>query len=226
MHMIQNDYPFNLIRAIYGDAKDDNTHTQTTYIKGLYEQIDLLDPKERDCLYMRFKDGLTLKACGESYGASSQSIGQIVRRALRKLRHRSRTMHYEAVPIIEMRRLENQYQKVSEKNKQLNEAMHALDGIELDPNVVILLASLLEPHHLTAHIGELNLSTRAYNALSRIGVTTVRDIIAVPEDQLIHTRNLGEKTVQEIKAKIKAYILLPETYQQEQEEELYESSPV
>jgi predicted DNA-binding protein YlxM (UPF0122 family) len=216
--MIQNEYPFNLIRAIYGDSQKNNDHTHTTYLKGLYEQIRLLDDKEQKCLSMRYKDQLTLKACGEYYGITAQSIRPIVNRALRKLRHRSRSLCYEAVPRVEMKRLENRCQKVNEENQQLNEALHALNSASIDPDVVILLANMLKSHHLTAHIGELKLSTRAYNALSRAGLFTVKDIIAIPESELHLMRNLGEKTVWEIKAKIKAYILLPETYPQEQEE--------
>lgn len=224
--MIRNDYPFNLIRAIYGDYEDDNTHTETTYIKGLYEQIGKLSKMEQAYLTMRYKEGLTLRACGEHFGITGQSIRQTTQKALRKLRHPSRSKHFAAIPIIQLHRLENQNWKQHEEINQLKSALNALQAGRIDPDVIVLLAEILHPEHLSAHIGELNLSTRAYNALSRIGVTTVRDIIVIPEDQLIHTRNLGEKTVQEIKAKIKAYILLPETYQQEQEEELYESSPV
>lgn len=223
--MNDNNYPFNLIRAIYGDSKNNDDHIYTTYLKGLFEQIRLLDDKEQKCLSMRYKDGLTLKDCGKYYGTTGQSVRQIVNRALRKLRHRSRALHYEAVPRVEMKRLENQCQKVTEENQKLNEALHTMNSASIDPDVIILLANMLKPDHLTAHIGELKLSTRAYNALARASLFTVKDIIAIPENELILMRNLGEKTVQEIKAKIKAYVLLPEAYQLEQEE-LYESSPI
>lgn len=222
---MSNDYPFNLIRAIYGDAEDDNTRAGTTYIKGLYEQINALSETERTCLTLRYQEGLTLKACGNHLGITAQSIRQAIQKALRKLRHPSRLKHFAAVPMVQLQHLENQNRKLNEENQQLKDALHALHAGPIDPDTIVLLAGILQPEHLSAHIGELDLSTRAYNALSRIGVTTVMDIINIPEEQLIHTRNLGEKTVQEIKARIKSYILLPETYQQEQEE-LYESSPI
>lgn len=223
--MISNDYPFNLIRAIYGDSENDNTHTGTTYIKGLYEQINALSETEQTCLTLRYKEGLTWKACGDHFGITAQSIRQTTQKALRKLRHPSRWRHFAAAPMAQLQQLENQNRKLEEEKQRLKDALHALHAGHVDPATIVLLSGVLQPEHLSAHIGELDLSTRAHNALSRIGVTTIRDILNIPEEQLIHTRNLGEKTVQEIKTRIKSYILLPETYQQEQEE-LYESNPI
>lgn len=214
--MIPNDYPFNLIRAIYGDAKKADSHAETTYIKGLYEQIKTLDNKEQTCLSLRFKDGLTLRACGEHFGANAQSIRQVVNRAIRKLRHKSRAHHYEAVPRAELKRLERQYEHLNMKNQQLNEALRELNASDIDPDAVILLANMLKPEHLEAHIGELKLNTRAYNGLARAGLLTVKDIISTPENELYRMRNLGTRSVEEIKTKIKAYILLPDSYQLEQ----------
>jgi predicted DNA-binding protein YlxM (UPF0122 family) len=216
--MIPNDYPFNLIRAIYGDAKKDDSHVETTYIKGLYEQIKTLDHKEQTCLALRYKNGLTLKACGEHYGTSAQSIRQIINRSIRKLRHKSRAHYYEAVPKAELKRLEVRYEHLSEKNQQLNQALHVLNASDIDPDAVILLANMLKPEHLEAHIGELKLNTRAYNGLARAGLLTVKDIISTPENELYRMRNLGTRSVEEIKTKIKAYILLPDSYQMKQED--------
>lgn len=216
--MIPNDYPFNMIRAIYGDAKTDDSHVETTYIKGLYEQIKTLDDKEQKCLSLRYKEGLTLKACGERYGTSAQSIGQTVNRAIRKLRHQSRAYYYEAVPRADLKRLESRYDHLSEKNQQLNEALHDLNASDIDPDAVILLAKMLQPEHLDMHINELKLNTRSYNGLARAGLLTVKDIISTPENELRRMRNLGAKSLEEIKAKIKAHILLPDSYQMEQED--------
>lgn len=216
--MIPNDYPFNLIRAIYGDAQKDNSHAETTYIKGLYEQINTLDDKEQACLFLRYKEGLTLKACGERYGTSAQSIRQIINRAIRKLRHRSRAYYYEAVPKAELKRLESRYEHLSEKNHQLNEALHVLNASDIDPDAVILLANMLKPKHLEAHICELKLNTRSYNGLARAGLLTVKDIISTPENELRRMRNLGPRSLEEIKTKIKAYILIPDSYLMEQED--------
>lgn len=216
--MIPNDYPFNLIRAIYGDYQDDNTHTETTYIKGLHEQIGKLSKTEQACLTLRYKEGLTLKACGDHYRTTAQSIRRIIQVALRKLRHPSRTKHFAAIPVIQLHHLENQNWKLHEENRQLKAAMNALQKTDIDPHTIVLLAGMIQPEHLSAHIGALNLSTRAYNALSRAGIKTVRDVLAMSEESLKDKRSIGEKTMTEIKTKIKAYILLPEGYRPEPED--------
>lgn len=45
---------------------------------------------------------------------------------------------------------------------------------------------------------DLNLSVRAFNALIRAGVKTVRDIVSKSEKDLMSIHNLGEKSVTEI----------------------------
>lgn len=53
-------------------------------------------------------------------------------------------------------------------------------------------------------IERLDLSIRAYNALKRAGLDTVEDILNCPYD-LIKVRNLGQKSIEEIKTKIREY---------------------
>lgn len=216
--MHNDHYPLNLIRTIYGDDITDNTHTETTYIKGLYEQLETLNEKEQAILSMRYKDGASLKACGERYDMKYQHVRQIHNTAMRKLRQRFRTKHYEAAPRAELESLESQYQKVDKENQQLKEALYALGGCNIDPHMVVLLAKIIQPQHLDTNIGELGLSTRAFNGLRRSGIFTIKDVIAIPEEKFIGMQSIGEKTAQEIKSKIKTYILLPTMYQTEQED--------
>ena len=57
----------------------------------------------------------------------------------------------------------------------------------------------------TISIGDIGLSVRSENALRRINVLTVGDLLACDEERLYQTRNLGRKSVQEILAKIEEY---------------------
>ena len=55
-------------------------------------------------------------------------------------------------------------------------------------------------------IDDINFSVRAQNALKRAGLFTVRSVIeAISNDGLLHIRNLGRKSINEIKTKILAY---------------------
>lgn len=51
-------------------------------------------------------------------------------------------------------------------------------------------------------IEDLELSVRSYNCLKRAGITTVDELIQKTEDEMIHVRNLGKKSLQEVKDKI------------------------
>jgi DNA-directed RNA polymerase subunit alpha len=53
-------------------------------------------------------------------------------------------------------------------------------------------------------IEELELSVRAYNCLKREGVDTVEKLLEYTEDELLDIRNFGQKSIQEVKDKIKA----------------------
>ena len=51
-------------------------------------------------------------------------------------------------------------------------------------------------------IEELELSVRSYNCLKRAGITNVEELIDRTEDELMHVRNLGKKSLKEVKDKI------------------------
>lgn len=51
-------------------------------------------------------------------------------------------------------------------------------------------------------IEDLELSVRSYNCLKRAGITTVEELIQKTEDEMIHVRNLGKKSLKEVKEKI------------------------
>ena len=51
-------------------------------------------------------------------------------------------------------------------------------------------------------IEELDLSVRSYNCLKRAGIHTVQDLAAKSEDDMIKVRNLGKKSLKEVKEKL------------------------
>ena len=53
-----------------------------------------------------------------------------------------------------------------------------------------------------ASIDILELSARAEHCLQRAGVTTIGELCAMSEEELSKLRNMGKKTVEEVKAKI------------------------
>jgi DNA-directed RNA polymerase subunit alpha len=55
---------------------------------------------------------------------------------------------------------------------------------------------------LAITIEELNLSVRSYNCLKREGVNTVGDLVQKTESELMDIRNFGQKSIDEVKAKL------------------------
>lgn len=55
---------------------------------------------------------------------------------------------------------------------------------------------------LDMSLAELDLSVRATNCLESEGITTVRDLVARNDDELLEVRNFGETTLKEVKAKL------------------------
>lgn len=57
----------------------------------------------------------------------------------------------------------------------------------------------------SASIEELDLSVRAYNSLKRAGVHTIGQLRTMTYDDLAKVRNLGRKSAEEVRAKLKEY---------------------
>ena len=51
-------------------------------------------------------------------------------------------------------------------------------------------------------IEDLDLSVRSYNCLKRAEINTVADLMQKSEDDMIKVRNLGRKSLEEVKKKI------------------------
>ncbi|MGO1568743.1 MAG: DNA-directed RNA polymerase subunit alpha C-terminal domain-containing protein, partial [Brachybacterium sp.] len=72
------------------------------------------------------------------------------------------------------------------------------EGIEIGPSPTdqALAADLALP------INDLNLTVRSYNCLMREGVHTVGELTARSEADLLDIRNFGQKSIDEVKAKL------------------------
>lgn len=51
-------------------------------------------------------------------------------------------------------------------------------------------------------IEDLDLSVRTYNCLKRVGITSVQKLQTMTDEDLMHVRNLGRKSIEEIKRKL------------------------
>lgn len=72
---------------------------------------------------------------------------------------------------------------------------------DLVTNITVSSKSNININNLT--LKDLNLSSRALNALKRIGINTLEELLNYSEDDLLTVRNLGGKSLEEIKEKLK-----------------------
>jgi DNA-directed RNA polymerase subunit alpha len=59
-----------------------------------------------------------------------------------------------------------------------------------------------QPSDYAITVEELNLSVRSYNCLKREGINTVGDLVQKSEAELMDIRNFGQKSIDEVKAKL------------------------
>jgi DNA-directed RNA polymerase subunit alpha len=58
---------------------------------------------------------------------------------------------------------------------------------------------------LEMSIEELDLSVRSFNCLKRAGINTVEELIKKTEEDMMKVRNLGKKSLEEVKSKLAEY---------------------
>ena len=93
-------------------------------------------------------------------------------------------------------------QKLAERTNEcgLIYAIHELIGNSVNVEIGFTVSAC------SMTIDEINFSVRSMNALRRAGIFTIGDLIkALSGDELIKVRNLGKKSLNEIKTKMLAY---------------------
>jgi len=79
-----------------------------------------------------------------------------------------------------------------------------IDLTETDGEVEIMVEKEEEEENqvMEMAIEELDLSVRSYNCLKRAGINTVEELTRKTEDDMLKVRNLGKKSLQEVKEKL------------------------
>ena len=79
-------------------------------------------------------------------------------------------------------------------------------GEEEDPPIVLPLAPVDEEKRiLDMTIEDLDLSVRSFNCLKRAQISVVGDLVSRTEEDMMKVRNLGRKSLEEVKKKLKDY---------------------
>ncbi len=96
---------------------------------------------------------------------------------------------------------------VSMAAKLLNEHLNLFVNLSEDLGVDKILAekdNKSKEKVLEMTIEELDLSVRSFNCLKRAGINTVNDLIEKSEEEMMKVRNLGKKSFDEVKEKLRS----------------------
>lgn len=84
------------------------------------------------------------------------------------------------------------------------ELFMALGGQSTDESLLVEREDEAETRLLDAPIEELELSVRSFNCLKRAGINSIGDLCARTENEMAKVRNLGKKSMEEVKQKLAA----------------------
>lgn len=177
------------------------------------EQINTLRENEQEVIRLRFGLGaqrLTLEQVAQKKGVTQQRVRQIEAKALRKLRHPSRSNELRPfiLPISEIRK---ELDKLLEEWKKAKEGMVALrlsqvistdeigNSINILPQLPVLNSESALFKLFLRKIDDLELSTRTYNALKGTGIYNVGQLVQLTEKEILRLKNFGYKSLNEIK---------------------------
>lgn len=154
---------------------------------------------------------------------SGSDNGYVIIVALReKISLRTQTLFSMAIPGYELAEIPNiieeSEQKVyrfGRKDCSIAIRMLFLKAMEIknDNDERLMMECMLQDKHLRydlrddTPLEELDLSVRSYNSLKRACINTLGELMKLSDDDLMHIRNLGRKSYNEIKAILNAVIV-------------------
>lgn len=209
--------------SYFADLRQENGILEGEFEKrysGVFDQALSQIPKRDAKLFMlRNYGGKYLKDMGKKMDISRERVRQIERRAADRLYWR-----FHAV----MHCIEEKYVKEKEERLQselmdnkygsalryIFSKVNRLEGIltdvnqkimTLEPNADYLAEKMKKEEILNKPIEIMGLSSRPYNALKNHRIEKIRDILTQTEDQMKTIRNLGGKSINEIKYSLSQY---------------------
>lgn len=170
-------WPENVYRVVFGVPRTEQCEMPEDAEQTIACVLETLTSREKDTIVRRYVRMETQQEIADAYGVTKSRARVIVEKALRKMRHPSRSKalmlgirEYERRKTINMQRIEASVKTTS-----------ALAEEEL---------------------WILGLSVRAYNCLCRAGCRSVLDVVKMNPSQLYKSRGVGRIVAREIKDKL------------------------
>lgn len=224
----ESPWPYNLMDILMGEPIDWIMTDKN--MAGLDQAISTLNKNQQICIYLYFKNNMTLAAIGKRLDRTIERIRQILKNAIHILSHPSRIklikqgcISYEEInKLSDM--LKTREQALDKREQKLNQYSNLIKQMieehtnnktynkYIIDNIIFNFNENIEsfnPDKLNMPIQNLDLSPRAYNCLKRQNYNTVRDIIILLETEPTEIHkipSLGNKTLTEIISKIDEFL--------------------
>lgn len=189
----KKEYPHNLLSQVFVNGLPTDLPDDITLVLEYIIQKTLTE-REGRVLDMRYKRYMTMAAIGEEYGLRAERIRQIEAKAVRKLRHPSRSKYI----LMGMEGYIN-YLRDTAVDERLRE--YKKEIISLEKKIAELTDTEYEEEKNeleNAPLAELDLSVRTFNILYRAGYSTVKELLDADAEKIVSLPNLGLKNFSDL----------------------------
>lgn len=191
--MKKKEYPQNLLSQVFVNVLPTELPDDVALVLEYIIQKTLTE-REGRVLDMRYKRYMTMAAIGEEYGLRAERIRQIEAKAVRKLRHPSRSRYI----LMGMEGYIN-YLRDTAVDERLRE--YKKEIISLEKKIAELTDTEYEEEKNeleNAPLAELDLSVRTFNILYRAGYSTVKELLDADAEKIVSLPNLGLKNFSDL----------------------------
>lgn len=189
----KKEYPKNLLSQVFVNGLPTDLPDDVALVLEYIIQKTLTE-REGRVLDMRYKRYMTMAAIGEEYGLRAERIRQIEAKAVRKLRHPSRSRYI----LMGMEGYIN-YLRDTAVDERLR--AYKKEIISLEKKIAELTDTEYEEEKNeleNAPLAELDLSVRTFNILYRAGYSTVRELLDADAEKIVSLPNLGLKNFSDL----------------------------
>lgn len=189
----KKEYPKNLLSQVFVNGLPTDLPDDVALVLEYIIQKTLTE-REGRVLDMRYKRYMTMAAIGEEYGLRAERIRQIEAKAVRKLRHPSRSRYI----LMGMEGYIN-YLRDTAVDERLRE--YKKEIISLEKKIAELTDTEYEEEKNeleNAPLAELDLSVRTFNILYRAGYSTVKELLDADAEKIVSLPNLGLKNFSDL----------------------------
>lgn len=185
-----------LLSAILGT---EDVEVLDDFDKVLEDCFNNMCDRHKKAIQLYYIDNMTLEQAGKEFGVSIERFRCILNKAIRKLKINWRLFLYGEDKVNELKELNKNILEIKKEIEGKQKELDTLIAISSEQDRLLAKANIENDERKKIVIEQLNLSSRTYNALNRAGLYTVGDILKLNYVKINRVRNLGKKSIDEVK---------------------------